>query len=75
MPATHRESADGAGTPAQRSGLYATISDLSKGDTTVCNGGFPPQHEGRTFRLGERVRVELSSETAVLVPETAAQAR
>jgi hypothetical protein len=21
-------------------GLYATISDLSKGDTTVCNGGF-----------------------------------
>jgi predicted acyl esterase len=35
----------------------------------------PPQHEGRTFRLGERVRVELSSETVVLVPETAAQAR
>jgi len=32
----------------------------------------PPQHEGRVFRLGERVRVELSSETAVLVPETAA---
>jgi ABC-type Fe3+/spermidine/putrescine transport system ATPase subunit len=30
----------------------------------------PAQHEGRLFRLGERVRVELSSETVVLVPET-----
>jgi ABC-type Fe3+/spermidine/putrescine transport system ATPase subunit len=33
----------------------------------------PSQHEGRIFRVGERVRVELSSETVVLVPdETAA---
>jgi len=30
----------------------------------------PSQHEGRIFRVGERVRVELSSETVVLVPET-----
>jgi ABC-type Fe3+/spermidine/putrescine transport system ATPase subunit len=29
----------------------------------------PSQHESRVFRLGERVRVELSSETVVLVPE------
>jgi len=29
----------------------------------------PSQHEGRIFRLGERVRVELSSETVVLVPD------
>jgi predicted acyl esterase len=29
----------------------------------------PSQHESRIFRLGERVRVELSSETVVLVPE------
>ena len=35
----------------------------------------PPQHEGRIFRLGERVRVELSSETVVLVPETVREAR
>jgi ABC-type Fe3+/spermidine/putrescine transport system ATPase subunit len=31
----------------------------------------PSQHEGRVFRVGERVRVELSSETVVLVPEAA----
>jgi ABC-type Fe3+/spermidine/putrescine transport system ATPase subunit len=35
----------------------------------------PSQHESRIFRLGERVRVELSSETVVLVPETAREAR
>jgi ABC-type Fe3+/spermidine/putrescine transport system ATPase subunit len=35
----------------------------------------PAQHEGRLFRLGERVRVELSSETVVLVPETTREAR
>jgi len=35
----------------------------------------PPQHEGRIFRLGERVRVELSSDTVVLVPETASEVR
>jgi spermidine/putrescine transport system ATP-binding protein len=29
----------------------------------------PSQHESRVFRLGERVRVELSTETVVLVPE------
>jgi hypothetical protein len=29
----------------------------------------PSQHEGRLFRVGERVRVELSSETVVLVPD------
>jgi ABC-type Fe3+/spermidine/putrescine transport system ATPase subunit len=29
----------------------------------------PAQHESRVFRVGERVRVELSSETVVLVPE------
>jgi ABC-type Fe3+/spermidine/putrescine transport system ATPase subunit len=29
----------------------------------------PSQHEGRVFRLGERVRVELSSDTVVLVPD------
>jgi ABC-type Fe3+/spermidine/putrescine transport system ATPase subunit len=30
----------------------------------------PSQHEGRLFRVGERVRVELSSETVVLVPDS-----
>jgi ABC-type Fe3+/spermidine/putrescine transport system ATPase subunit len=30
----------------------------------------PAQHESRLFRLGERVRVELSSDTSVLVPDT-----
>jgi ABC-type Fe3+/spermidine/putrescine transport system ATPase subunit len=29
----------------------------------------PSQHESRVFRVGERVRVELSSETVVLVPD------
>lgn len=29
----------------------------------------PSQHEGRLFRVGEHVRVELSSETVVLVPD------
>ena len=28
----------------------------------------PPQHESRLFRLGERVRVELSTDTVALVP-------
>src|SRR5207247_10678526 len=35
----------------------------------------PSQHEGRIFRVGERVRVELSSETVVLVPETREEPR
>ena len=31
----------------------------------------PSQHESRVFRVGERVRIELSSETVVLVPDAA----
>lgn len=33
----------------------------------------PAQHESRLFRVGDRVRVELSSETVVLVPDDASR--
>jgi hypothetical protein len=36
------------------SGLYATISDLSKGNTTVCNGGFLVGRDAAL--LGGRIR-------------------
>ena len=35
----------------------------------------PAQHETRLFRVGERVRVELSSDTVVLVPDAAERSR
>jgi ABC-type Fe3+/spermidine/putrescine transport system ATPase subunit len=35
----------------------------------------PAQHETRLFRVGERVRVELSSDTVVLVPDAAGGSR
>src|SRR5437016_3686972 len=45
------------------------LYEVDIGAVTPVRVELPSQHEGRIFRLGERVRVELSSETVVLVPD------
>jgi predicted acyl esterase len=51
------------------------LYEVDIGTTMPVRVELPPQHEGRIFRLGERVRVELSSDTVVLVPETVREAQ
>ena len=47
------------------------LYEVDIGGTLPVRVELPAQHESRLFRLGERVRVELSSDTSVLVPDTA----
>ena len=49
------------------------LYEVDIGATSPVRVELPSQHEGRIFRVGERVRVELSSETVVLVPEVEAR--
>jgi ABC-type Fe3+/spermidine/putrescine transport system ATPase subunit len=44
------------------------LYEVDIGGTLPVRVELPVQHESRLFRVGERVRVELSSETVVLVP-------
>jgi ABC-type Fe3+/spermidine/putrescine transport system ATPase subunit len=44
------------------------LYEVDVGGTLPVRVEVPAQHDSRRFRVGERVRVELSSETAVLVP-------
>jgi ABC-type Fe3+/spermidine/putrescine transport system ATPase subunit len=45
------------------------LYEVDVGGTVPVRVELPAQHESRLFRVGERVRVELSSETVVLVPD------
>ena len=44
------------------------LYEVDIGGTLPVRVELPTQHESRLFRVGERVRVELSSDTVVLVP-------
>jgi predicted acyl esterase len=44
------------------------LYEVDIGGTLPVRVELPAQHESRLFRVGERVRVELSSDTVVLVP-------
>jgi ABC-type Fe3+/spermidine/putrescine transport system ATPase subunit len=66
---------------ARRPGLPGTVTlrvfegarqlyEVDIGGAAPVRVELPAQHESRLFRLGERVRVELSSDTSVLVPDT-----
>jgi ABC-type Fe3+/spermidine/putrescine transport system ATPase subunit len=44
------------------------LYEVDVGGTLPVRVEVPAQHDSRRFRVGERVRVELSSETAVLIP-------
>jgi ABC-type Fe3+/spermidine/putrescine transport system ATPase subunit len=44
------------------------LYEVDIGGTLAVRVELPVQHESRLFRVGERVRVELSSDTVVLVP-------
>ena len=45
------------------------LYEVDVGGTLPVRVELPAQHESRLFRVGERVRVELSSDTVVLVPD------
>ncbi|MFY9588315.1 MAG: TOBE domain-containing protein, partial [Actinomycetota bacterium] len=45
------------------------LYEVDIGGTLPVRVELPAQHESRLFRVGERVRVELSSDTVVLVPD------
>jgi ABC-type Fe3+/spermidine/putrescine transport system ATPase subunit len=51
------------------------LYEVDIGGTVPVRVELPAQHETRLFRVGERVRVELSSDTVVLVPDAAQASR
>jgi ABC-type Fe3+/spermidine/putrescine transport system ATPase subunit len=51
------------------------LYEVDIGGTVPVRVELPAQHETRLFRVGERVRVELSSDTVVLVPDAAEASR